>query len=922
MNHPILDMNAFAETARRTVAEGCVLLRNKNRALPLEPGCRTAVFGRAQMNYFKSGMGSGGMVNVRYITGIYEALVQDGSLRLDANLRTAYEEFVKAHPFDAGCGWATEPWFQQEMPLTESLVREAAARNDAALVIIGRTAGEDKDNSDAPGSFRLTDEEARMLELVCRHFPRTAVLLNTGNIIDMTWAERYSPAAILYVWQGGQDGGPGAADVVTGRISPSGRLTDTIARRVEDYPSHEGFGSRDELIYAEDIYVGYRYFESFAPDRVLYPFGYGLSYTRFTHEPLSLTWDESAVRILHRVTNIGDYASKEVVQVYAQLPQGTLGQPSRVLCGYAKTDMLSPGQAQDVELIIPADCLASYDDSGASGHRSCMVMERGEYRLYSGHNVREAILAGSFALDHTQIIKQLAEACAPEKPFDRLRPVNGQIAWEHAPLRTASPAEHRARCIPAEIPQTGDKGLRLEDVAAGRCSMEAFIAQLTDEDLCCIVRGEGMSSPRVTPGTAGAFGGVSDRLVEHFGIPTACCADGPSGIRMDCGNKAFAMPNGTCQACTWNDALIEELYIYEGLEMRKYQVDSLLGPGINIHRHPLCGRNFEYFSEDPLLTGRMAAAQLRGLGKSDVTGTIKHYACNNQEKHRSFVSAIVSERALRQIYLRAFEIAVREGGARSIMTSYNPLNGVYTASHYDLVTRILREQWGFTGIVMTDWWAKGTEEGCEPSIRNVAAMVRAQNDLFMVTGNPSGNSNNDDSAIALQEGRVTRAEYQRSAMNICRFVMDTPAFRRSVGQLSELDRQLQQLRDEDGDVILHIPEIWLGERTIIPGDQIRTGRGETTLMQMKLEKLGRFSIRVTCRAAAHLPATAQLPLSLMIDKTPLGMHTLSGDQKEWQTVELAVGDIRRRQLFYAEFFCAAGGLEIREVEVIRTETYA
>ncbi|UOK61340.1 hypothetical protein MT997_22655 [Paenibacillus sp. OVF10] len=242
--------------------------------------------------------------------------------------------------------------------------------------------------------------------------------------------------------------------------------------------------------------------------------------------------------------------------------------------------------------------------------------------------------------------------------------------------------------------------------------MEDYIAQLSDEDLCCIVRGEGMSSPKVTPGTAGAFGGVTKRL-EAFGIPLACSADGPSGIRMDCGNTAFSMPNGTCLGCTFNEALLRELYAYAGLELRKNHVDTLLGPGMNIHRNPLNGRNFEYFSEDPFLTGRMVVAQLHGMNPYDVTGTIKHFACNSQEAHRNTVEAVVSERALREIYLRGFEIAVKEGNAISVMTSYNPINGFWSASNYDLTTTILRGQWGFRGIVMTDWWAKGNDEGEE-----------------------------------------------------------------------------------------------------------------------------------------------------------------------------------------------------------------
>ncbi|MBE5801027.1 MAG: beta-glucosidase [Clostridiales bacterium] len=921
MNPSILSMEAFAAKAREVAAEGCVLLHNQAQALPLLPGSRVAVFGRAQMNYFKSGLGSGGLVNAPYVKGIWEALTESGDYVLDTAVRQTYEQWTAGHPFDRGDGWAAFPWFQQEMPLEEALVEDASRRTDAALVIIGRTAGEDRDNGDAPGSWLLTDEEENMLALVCRHFRRSIVLLNTGNIIDMNWVEKYQPAAVLYAWQGGQDGGPGVVDVLTGRVSPSGRLTDTIARHVEDYPSHTGFGNEDRLLYTEDIYVGYRYFESFAKEKVLYPFGSGLSYTTFRHMSIGMQWDGSAVTLRHRVENIGSCAAKEVVQVYARLPQGKLGQPSLVLCGYAKTGMLQPGGAEEVELRISADRLASYDDSGVTGNRSCYVMEAGEYSFFCGHDVRDNAYAGAFRLEETVVLARLEEACAPVEPFQRFHPVDGAVAYEPAPLRTVDPAERRLSRLPAQIPQTEDQGWRLADVEEGRCTLEAFIGQLTDDDLCCIVRGQGMSSPRVTPGTAGAFGGVTDRLQQHFGIPATCCADGPSGIRMDCGNKAFAMPNGTCQACTWNEQLIEELYVLEGLEMRKYQVDTLLGPGMNIHRHPLCGRNFEYFSEDPILTGRMAVAQLKGLAQGGVTGTIKHYACNNQEKRRSFVNAVVSERALRQIYLKGFEIAVKEGNATSVMTSYNPLNGCWTASHYDLVTTLLRGEWGFEGMVMTDWWACGSEEGKKASPANVASMVRAQNDLFMVTNDPAANSGNDDSAESLKAGRVTRGEYQRSAMNICRFVMNSPAFRRSIGEVTELDRQLQQLRDEDGGVVLHIPEVLLTEDTLIDGSQINTAGGESTQFQMKLQKRGQYRIEVTCRAAEALPDTAQLPVSLFLDSQLVVSKVLTGADKEWQTFSTDTPEIRRRLIFYMKCYVAVGGLEIRDIRITRIQTF-
>ena len=911
----------FADTARKTVAEGCVLLHNENCALPLENGVRTAVFGRAQMNYFKSGLGSGGLVNARYVTGIWEAMAADDGCVLDGQVRQTYEDWVQTHPYDMGDGWAHYPWFQEEMPLEEELVRDAACRNDAAVVIIGRTAGEDRDNAEAAGSWLLTDGERRMVELVCRHFSRSIVLLNVGNIIDMSWVEAYRPAAVMYVWQGGQEGGPGAVDVLRGRVCPCGRLTDTIARSVGDYPAHKGFGDQEKCVYAEDIYVGYRYFETAAREKVLYPFGSGLSYTTFSHTPVSFRRTEDRAEVCHQVENTGAFPGKEVVQVYVRLPQGKLGKPALTLCAFAKTRTLQPGEKECITLDIPVERFVSYDDDGSTGLRNCYVLEAGEYVLLAGHDVRSLAPAGSFRMEETRAVARAEEACAPVESFSRMRMTEGGMVWDEAPTRLADPASRRLERLPEEITQTEYRGLRLEDVARGRCTMEQFVAQMTDDDLCCIVRGEGMSSARVTPGTASAFGGVTQRLTELFGLPAACCADGPSGIRMDCGNIAFSMPNGTCQACTWNQHLVEELYALEGIEMRIYQVDNLLGPGMNIHRHPLNGRNFEYFSEDPLITGLMGAAQVRGLAASGVTGTIKHYACNNQETYRRRVNAVVSQRALREIYLKGYEIAIREGGARSVMTAYNPINGWWTASHYDLVTTILHREWGFDGIVMTDWWAAGSEDGGESAVTKVASMIRAQNDLFMVTNNPAANTGHDDSAQSLLDGTVTRGEYQRSAMNICRFLLDTPAFRRLLGETGEEDRALQLLRDEEGDVLLQIPEVLVGEVAVLNGDQLNTAPGQANIFQAKLEKRGQYRIDIVCRAKPGMPDTAQLPVSFAVDKQPAGMQVLTGADTQWQTLTLTTHDVRRRLIFYGKLFFAVGGLEVKEVRIYRTEIY-
>lgn len=920
------DVKAYAACARKMVAEGSVLLRNEAGALPFGNQERVAVFGRSQFNYYKSGTGSGGLVNTAPVVGITDALEQSGAVTVDAGLKAVYESWIAVHPFDAGQGWASGPWFQEEMPLEDTLVAQVRSRNDAAVVIIGRTAGEDQDNSNAEGSYQLTAAEKDMLSKVCTAFDRVAVVLNTGNIIDMQWVEEYKPAAVLYVWQGGQEGGFGTADVLTGAAAPGGRLSDTIARSITDYPAHGNFGSDHCNIYAEDIYVGYRYFETFAKNCVLFPFGFGLTYTTFERDVISASEKDGTATVAVSVTNTGKAAGREVIQLYCQAPQGKLGKAARVLCGFAKTGCLQPGESETVSISCRLDQLVSFDDSGVTGHPNAWVLEGGSYTFCCGTDVRCAAPVLTVEVSEA-VVEQVEEACAPVTAFDRLRPVceNGVFvkAYEPTPLQTVDPNVRRMERLPAAAPCAGDLGITLSDVAQGKADMDTFLSQLTDEDLMVIVRGEGMCSPRVTPGTAGAFGGVSDRLVKKFGIPTACCSDGPSGIRMDCGTRAFAMPNGTCQACSFDTELVGELYEYAGLELRKNKIDTLLGPGINIHRHPLNGRNFEYFSEDPLLTGLMAAAQLKAMHKYKVTGTMKHFACNSQEYRRHDVDSVVSQRALREIYLKAFEIAVKEGNARSIMSSYNPVNGIWTSGNYDLLTTIARKEWGFTGIVMSDWWPKANDYAGGPGERsNMAPQVRAQNDLYMVTPCPAENTNNDNSAQALAAGTVTRAEFLRNAANICRVILTFPCMDRAMGIRTELDEELDKAPSFDGDNVapMYIAEPDEDNPKHIQVDVSKIGlkKGDTTQFTIALKEAGLYHMHLTLRSEDSNDVS-QLPISVFRDRELVQTITLNGSQRDWQTFELEVGGMNT---FYLRFYVGQEGLGVKECDMEHFMTMA
>lgn len=861
-----LDWDKYLETSARAVSGGIVMLKNDG-ALPLKQGGTAAVFGRIQLHYYKSGTGSGGMVNVSKVIGITDGLL-DAGYKLDEQLLNAYREWDEQNPFDYGEGWGGEPWSQKEMPLTDELVGGAAFRADVAIVIIGRTAGEEMDNKLEKGAFLLSDLEEDMLRRVTSAFDKTVVLLNTGGLIDMSFMDRYPVSAVMYVWQGGMVGGAGTAAVLTGEVSPSGKLPDTIAYEISDYPSDKFFGSGDMDCYGEDIYVGYRYFETFAKDRVRFPFGFGMSYTSFDITASDFKLDGDKVTGSVNVKNTGSTPGREVVQIYCSAPQGKLGKPARVLCGFDKTRTLQPGESQTLSFEIPLESVASYDDSGVTGHKSAWILEQGGYVFYAGADVRSASEAYSLTLPET-VVRQCKSALGPLTAFKRMVNSSGKPEFEDVPL-TGEAFPHDHAKLPAEIPQTGDRGIRLADVVNGKNTLEEFTAQLTDYDLSCIIRGEGMGSPKVTAGTAAAFGGVSDTLTA-LGIPCACCDDGPSGMRLDCGTKAFSLPNGTLLASTFDRPLMTELFTFMGLEMHTNQVDCLLGPGMNIHRHPLNGRNFEYFSEDPYLTGEMASAELAGLHSTGAEGTIKHFCGNNRETRRHFLDSVISERALREIYLRGFEKAVKKGGAKSVMTTYGQVNGVWTAGNYGLVTGILRDDWGFDGFTMTDWWANINRRGKAPDKSDFAAMAMTQNDVYMVTAD--GAACNDNTLDSLKSGELTRGELQRNAMNILRFLTTTHAMKRVMGcdDETEIINRPADAGDVDStDIEFHD----IDEDLTLDLTGITTEKGSSYAFGLNVSKPGVY--KVTLTASSTLSELAQTSVSIFALGSPCGMFTFNG----------------------------------------------
>ena len=912
------DWKRYIAVNRQAAADGCVLLKNDNNVLPMKKGETASLFGRTQFDYIKCGTGSGGLVNVPYVVNFHDGLKNAGDINVYEPVSDIYRNWIDEHPFDKGHGWATEPTSQLEMPVSDEMVKDAAEHSDTALIFISRLAGEDKDRTPSKGDYYLRDDEEAMIKTVRRYFDRVSVMINSGAIMDMKWVDELDIPSVMYVWQGGCEGGNAVADLVTAKVTPSGRLTETIAFNIEDYPSDDNFGDLSRNYYKEDIYVGYRYFETFAKEKVMYPFGFGLSYTKY-EKSFSFSW-ENSIKITATVKNVGDYKGREVIQAYAEAPQGLLGKPSRVLTAYAKTKLLEPGDSDTVILEFGMNEMASYDDTGMTGYKSSFVLESGEYNFYAGSDVRSAEHVGSFYLAETVCVETTSPALYPDRKFERLTPCVDEEgikkAYAPVPLKefTVDELIEKERERLTEIPYTGDKGIKLCDVKEGKASMDDFIAQLTDEEMIIMSRGEGMSSPWVVPGTCAAYGGVSESL-KDYGIPAAACTDGPSGLRIDSGVMAMQTPNGSCLASTFDTVLIKELSTHLGAELLRDKIDCILGPGMNIKRHPLNGRNFEYFSEDPLVTGLCAKAQLLGMRKWNTTGCIKHFATNNQENNRYATDAVVSARALREIYLKGFEIAIKEGGANHVMTTYGILNGYHTASNFELDTMVLHNDWGFEGVAMTDWWARmGVKDDPEPAIQKTAIMIRSQNDLYMVTNSSESNANNDDSEEGLKRGVFTRAELQRNTRNIVNLVMNTPAYDRMYDNetiFNDIDRP------SENEVMADVSF----EYDVVNGEGfdaalLKTDKGSVNLITLHFTEVGEYDMHF--ELAAEGSKLSQMSVSFAINNTVMGVITRNGSEHEFKEESIRLGHGNSAERFLKIVFNQTG-LKIRNIKMFRAE---
>ena len=773
--------------SKEAAKEGMVLLKNRGDILPLKKGTRVALFGKATFDYVKGGGGSGD-VTVAYIRNLYEGL------KMQKDVVSIFEPLCDYYRKDVERQYAqgSVPGMTIEPEVPRELLDEAKAYADTAVISICRFSGEgwdrksivDTDNKNmgegeldmavrsskifANGDFCLSAQEAAMVETVKKNFSKVVVVMNVGGMVDTSWFVREDAiGAVLMAWQGGMEGGLAAAELLAGKGNPSGKLSDTFAQTLEDYPSTGDFHeSRDYVNYTEDIYVGYRYFETVpgADQKVNYPFGFGLSYTTFQTDVLSAEEKEGQVRIQVEITNTGSRDGKEVVQVYFEAPQGRLGKPKRQLIAFAKTRSLRPGESQRLYLSFEIRDMASYDDTGKV-QRAAYVLEKGDYFFHVGTSVRDTVrLDYVYQVKGDTVTEQLESRLTPSELPRRML---SDGSYEEVPQREGNdpnanelermPEDMMEGYVPAVRPRDRyqlwrepyKKGAHIfKEVAEGKLTPEEFLAQLTDEETAQLLGGQ------PNTGVANTFGYGN---LPEYGVPSVMTADGPAGLRIapECGVTTTCWPCSTLLACSWNPEIVEAVGLAGGAEVKENNIAVWLTPAVNIHRSPLCGRNFEYYSEDPYLAGKLASAMVRGIQANHIGATVKHFALNNKETNRKNSDSRVSERAAREIYLKAFEIIVREAKPWSIMTSYNIINGHRASENADLLEGILRGEWGFDGCITTDWWTCGEHY----------KEVKAGNDIKMGCGYP------ERLLEALEKGCLTRKEMDACALRVLKLIL-------------------------------------------------------------------------------------------------------------------------------------------------------
>ena len=768
------------KVARRAAAEGIVLLKNEDNLLPLKAGSNVALYGAGAGRTIKGGTGSGDVnerENVSVFQGIknagFQVTTEDWIASYDKIYENARQEWKRSILSKTGEGADTMDFFSVysttpfKMPAGNQVQKPAEnADTETAIYVLSRIAGEGSDRTADKGDYYLSDDEYQILADICAYYKNVIVLINAGAQVDLSFMDEFENIkALLVIVQPGMEGGNAVADILSGKVNPSGKLADTWAYEYEDYPNSEKFshnnGNVQTELYEEGIYVGYRYFDTFEVP-VRYGFGYGLSYTDFEISNYRLVKiSAEKISISASVKNTGKVSGKEVVQVYASLPGGTLEKEAHRLAAYAKTAELKPGETEEVTMEVTVDALTSYDEESAA-----WILEKGFYGIWIGNSLASAKLCGGMKLDATVTKRQVKNLFPLKQDLE-------EIVQE--PSRTTKRAETAEKLA-------GEQAMTVLELHAADITTETveykknadlyereamdFVNTLTEEELIDLAAGDPGKAQGGNLGAAGisvpGSAGETHRCAVDKGLASIVLADGPAGLRLmkyyhvnegsivsmpfefslegglfydDSrelpGERYYqyctAIPVGTLLAQTWNQELIREVGAMIGIEMEHFGVTLWLAPGMNIHRNPLCGRNFEYYSEDPYVSGTIAAAMTEGVQSNYGCGTtIKHFACNNQEDNRMGSDSVVSERALREVYLKGFEIAIRQAQPMSIMTSYNLINGVHAANNYDLCTESARNEWGFKGAIMTDWTTTEQGDNCTAS-----GCMRAGNDLVM-----------------------------------------------------------------------------------------------------------------------------------------------------------------------------------------------
>ena len=696
---------AHWKLAKEAAIEGTVLLKN-NGALPLKKGSKVCLFGTGAGEYLTGGGGSGRVFADRDVTladGLLEA-AKKGEIEFfydtvpfcQAGVNKILDEKHIEYPAAARFQEWRRSFHMPLMELPEELYQQAVKFGDTAIFCVARYSSEGDSEGDRPGNkgdFYLWDEEQKLLDRLYQDFEKVIVVINSCGPVS---TREYDKAdAVLYPLYGGGLSGEALTDILLGKAYPSGHLQHTLAYDMEDYPSTKGF--HDEMYYVnytEDIFVGYRYFETFAPEKAAYPFGFGLGYTTFEMKTVSAMLDKNTVRLEVSVKNTGNFPGKEVAQAYLTAPQGILGKARKVLTAFGKTKELKPGESQILKLHFDIREFGSFDDLGKI-LESAFILEKGEYIVWVGNNVRDVEKVLNFELAENIICKKCHPYMAPKDLPERLC---ADGSYEKLPEPPVVAHTIRRSRVKAQKPE---KDFSLAE-ALEQDRMEEFIASLTDEDLGEFLYGHPMMNASNTFGI-----GIMPRYErKDFKVmPLLPTADGPMGLRIRTGRgiSPTFFPCESVISQSWNLKLARKVGATIALEAKECNIGIWLAPALNIHRNPMCGRNFEYYSEDPLTSGLFAASVVTGVQSQNICATIKHFCANNRENHRRLVDSRVSQRALREIYLRGFEIAIKKAKPWALMTSYNPVNGQQSSKNWEAINGVLRTDWGYEGVVMTDW---------------------------------------------------------------------------------------------------------------------------------------------------------------------------------------------------------------------------